>query len=48
METVLSIDLGTSNCRSAVFTKDMAMISLSSREYPLINISASNIEQNPD
>lgn len=48
METVLSIDLGTSNCRSAVFTKDMAMISLSSKEYPLINISASNIEQNPD
>lgn len=48
METVLSIDLGTSNCRSAIFTQDLKLISISQKEYPLINISISEIEQDSD
>lgn len=45
MYTYLAIDLGTSNCRSAVFDENMQMLSISSKEYPLINLSSEMIEQ---
>jgi xylulokinase len=45
MNSFLAIDLGTSNCRSAVFSEDMQMIAVSAVEYPLISISAAHIEQ---
>ncbi|MCL1897154.1 MAG: FGGY family carbohydrate kinase, partial [Clostridiales bacterium] len=38
-------DLGTSNCRSALFDQDMNMLAVSDVEYPLINISPTHIEQ---
>lgn len=46
MRTYLAIDLGTSNCRSAIFNENMQMLSVASKEYPLINHSPVEIEQN--
>ena len=45
MDKFLAIDLGTSNCRSALFDQDMNMLAVSDEEYPLINISPTHIEQ---
>lgn len=45
MRTFLAVDLGTSNCRSAIFDENMHMLSIASREYPLINLSPIEIEQ---
>ena len=48
MNTYLAIDLGTSNCRSAVFNEEMELLSISSQEYPLFSISAEEIEQDAE
>jgi len=45
IDTFLAIDLGTSNCRSALFDSDMNMLALSDVEYPLISLSPTHIEQ---
>ena len=45
---VISIDLGTSGCRSAVFDEDMHMLSSAVRDYPLITLSDTEIEQDAD
>ncbi|MEA4854255.1 MAG: FGGY family carbohydrate kinase [Christensenella sp.] len=45
MRTYIAIDLGTSNCRSAVFDDTMKMLSLASAEYPLIHGADGEIEQ---
>lgn len=48
MKTYLAIDLGTSNCRSAVFSEKMEMLSVAAQEYPLISLSAAEIEQDAE
>ena len=48
MKTYLAIDLGTSNCRSAVFSEEMELLSIAAQEYPLFSISASEIEQDAE
>jgi xylulokinase len=48
MDTFLAIDLGTSNCRSALFDEGMNLLALSDVAYPLINISPIHIEQDAD
>lgn len=48
MDYVLAIDLGTSGCRSAVFDKELNLIGLAKREYPLLIRSEVEIEQDPE
>ena len=48
MEKFLAIDLGTSNCRSALFDGDMNMLALSDAGYPLISRSPTHIEQDAE
>lgn len=48
INTYLAIDLGTSNCRSAVFNDHMEMLSISDLAYPLINLSPTFVEQDAD
>ena len=48
MKTYLAIDLGTSNCRSAVFNEEMELLSVAAREYPLFSITAAEIEQDAE
>ncbi len=45
MAWVLSIDLGTSGCRSAVYDESLKMLAAASTEYPLILLSDSYVEQ---
>lgn len=45
MDTFLAIDLGTSNCRSALFDSDMNMLAIADAEYPIINLSPTHVEQ---
>ncbi|MEG1524785.1 MAG: FGGY family carbohydrate kinase [Clostridia bacterium] len=45
MNLVLSIDLGTSGCRSAVFDDTLNMLCIATAEYPLIIQSDTEIEQ---
>lgn len=42
---VLAIDLGTTNCKSAVFDAELNMLSCAMEEYPLITRSESVVEQ---
>lgn len=48
MNLVLSIDLGTSGCRSAVYDERLNMLACSKTGYPLVVLSESEIEQSPD
>lgn len=45
MKYFLAIDLGTSNCRSAIYDENLEMLDITSMKYPLINISSVQIEQ---
>ena len=45
MSLVLSIDLGTSGCRSAVFDQELRMLELSRAEYPLSVLTDRHVEQ---
>lgn len=45
MAWVLSIDLGTSGCRSAVYDETLTMLAAASTEYPLILLSDGYVEQ---
>ena len=45
MSVVLSIDLGTSGCRSAIFNEKLELLCSHSVEYPLIVCSQTHIEQ---
>ncbi len=45
---LIGIDLGTTACKAAVFSKDGSILALSYREYPLIRVSVRKIEQNAE
>ena len=45
MAWVLSIDLGTSGCRSAVYDETLTMLASASTEYPLILLPNGYVEQ---
>lgn len=45
---LIGIDLGTTACKSAIFSRDGRILALSYREYPFIKISAKRIEQNAE
>lgn len=48
MTHVLSIDLGTTGCRAAIFDHSLTMIGKASATYSLITLSASEIEQDAE
>ena len=39
METLLSVDLGTTECKAAVCSLEGQLLGISNIEYPVINIS---------
>lgn len=45
---LIGIDLGTTACKAAVFSRNGEILSLSYREYPLIRLSARRIEQSAE
>jgi len=47
-ELLLSIDVGTTACKAAVFTPDGAILALAYREYPLIHPGARLVEQDAE
>ncbi|MGE5529021.1 MAG: xylulokinase [Patescibacteria group bacterium] len=45
---LLAVDLGTTACKAAVFTRDGRILTLAYREYPLLRISRAEIEQDAE
>ncbi len=48
MKCLLSVDLGTSSCRTVAFTADLTVLAVSQREYPLHTGFAGEAEQDPE
>lgn len=47
-QLLISVDIGTTACKAAIFTRGGLLKALSYKEYPLIKISAKQIEQDPE
>ena len=45
MSLVLSIDMGTSGCRSVVFDQELNLLAMARRDYPLEILSERQVEQ---